>query len=82
MSKLDEESIFDDSDESNRQNVLIFHLSNSYEAEKAHINLWPRLRIHVGFAIDVLQDVNSVIVKYANKEDKEKILHHVQMILA
>ena len=69
-------------DDNNRQNVLIFYLSDSYEAEKAKVNLLPRLRIHVGFTIDVLQDQNAVIVKYANAEEKEKILHYVQMILA
>lgn len=71
-----------DYDDSNQQYVLIFYLSNSYEAEKAKINLLPRLRVRIGFTIDVLQDENAVIVKYTNEEDKKKILHYVQMILA
>lgn len=71
-----------DYDDSNQQYVLIFYLSNSYEAEKAKINLSPRLRVRIGFTINVLQDENAVIVKYANEEDKKKILHYVQMILA
>ena len=71
-----------DYDNNNQQYVLIFYLINSYEAEKAQVNLLPGLRIRIGFTIDVLQDENAVIVKYANEEDKEKILHYVQMILA
>ena len=56
-------------DANSRQHVLIFYLYNIYEAEKVRINLLPRLRIHVGFTIDVLLEKNRVIVKYANKED-------------
>ena len=71
-----------DYDTDNCQHILIFCLSSTYEAEKAQVNLLPRLRIHVGFTIDVLQEENKVIVKYANEEDKEKIIHCVRMILA
>lgn len=64
------------------KNILIFYLFTAYEAEKAQVNILPRLRIYVGFTIDVMHEGSAIVIKYANENDKEIILYFTQMILA
>lgn len=66
-------NVEEDCDYSSGQQVLIFTLSNIYNAEKVLVNILPILRRNVSFTIDVEVKDEKVIVKYGDKKDKERI---------